>query len=268
MLGLPLAEIWVSGTMMSRRRNRALFDVLIIGLLILPIFITAVYFDTFDVVAQFAIQHEPLDEALLAIPILGILGFVYGLRRIDDLRREVIRRREAERRFDAAINNMSQGLCLFDRDRKLVVSNKRYADIYNLPPELLKPGTRLEEILDHRIRHGNHPLQGVEAYIRRRIELVTNDRQDSDSVELQDGRTIFVMHHPMADGGWVSTHDDVTEQRRTEARIQHLARHDALTDLPNRILFREHLDEVSGRIRRGDTVGVLCVDLDGFKGVN
>jgi diguanylate cyclase (GGDEF)-like protein len=254
--------------MMSLRRNRARLDVLIIGLLILPIFIAAVYFDAFDLVAGFAIEHEPLDEALLAIPVVGLLGFVYGLRRIADLRQEVTRRREAELRFDAAINNMSQGLCLFDRDRKLVVSNKRYADIYNLPPELLKPGTRLEEILDHRIRHGNHPLQGVEAYIRRRIELVTNDRQDSDSVELQDGRTIFVMHHPMADGGWVSTHDDVTEQRRTEARIQHLARHDALTDLPNRILFREHLDEVSGRIRRGDTVGVLCVDLDGFKGVN
>jgi PAS domain-containing protein len=120
--------------MMSLRRNRARFDVLIIGLLILPIFIAAVYFDAFDLVAGFAIEHEPLDEALLAIPVVGLLGFVYGLRRIADLRQEVTRRREAELRFDAAINNMSQGLCLFDRDRKLVVSNKRYADIYNAPP--------------------------------------------------------------------------------------------------------------------------------------
>src|ERR1700676_4168707 len=101
MLDLPLAEICVSGTMMSLRGNRALFDVLIIGLLILPIFIAAVYFDAFDLVAGFAIEHEPLDEALLAIPVVGLLGFVYGLRRIADLRQEVTRRREAELRFDA-----------------------------------------------------------------------------------------------------------------------------------------------------------------------
>src|SRR5258708_13442944 len=120
---MPLVEFRVSGTMMRLRRHRALFDVLIIGLLILPIFITAVYFDAFDLLAGFAVDHEPLDEALLAIPILGLLGFVYGLRRIVDLRQEVIRRREAEVRFDAAINNMSQGLSFFHPPQKPTLSN-------------------------------------------------------------------------------------------------------------------------------------------------
>ena len=60
-------------------------------------------------------------------------------------------------------------------------------------------------------------------------------RTPADIVELQDGRVISILHHPMADGGWVSTHQDITEQRRNEARIRHLARHDALTDLPNRL---------------------------------
>jgi hypothetical protein len=100
-------EIRDVDTIMSLRRNRALFDVLIIGSCILPVFIAAVYFDAFDLLARFAMDHEPLDEALLAIPILGFLGFIYGLRRIVDLRQEVIRRREAELRFDAAINHMS-----------------------------------------------------------------------------------------------------------------------------------------------------------------
>jgi diguanylate cyclase (GGDEF)-like protein len=73
----------------------------------------------------------------------------------------------------------------------------------------------------------------------------------------------------MANGGWVSTHEDITERRRAEERIAHMARHDALTDLPNRTLFREHLEQALGRVRRhGEQFAVLCLDLDQFKTVN
>jgi diguanylate cyclase (GGDEF)-like protein len=72
----------------------------------------------------------------------------------------------------------------------------------------------------------------------------------------------------MPDGGWVSTFEDITERRRAEAQIAHMSRHDALTDLPNRVLFREHMEQNLARVRRGEALAVLCLDLDYFKGIN
>ena len=171
-------------------------------------------------------------------------------------------------RFDAAINNMSQGLCMFDRHERLVVCNAPYARIYNLPPELMQPGTTLGQILEHRFRHGLVPKTGHEAYVQSRRRVVAEGREANDEVELEDGRTIFIHHRPMRGGGWVSTHEDVTAQRRIEARVRHLARHDALTDLPNRALLGEQSGRVAARIRRGEAVAALCLDLDHFKAVN
>jgi diguanylate cyclase (GGDEF)-like protein len=171
-------------------------------------------------------------------------------------------------RFDAAINNMSQGLCMFDRHEALVVCNMRYARIYNLPPELMRPGTTLTEILDYRFTHGMVPKFGRDKYVNHRKRLVTERLESTDEVELEDGRTISIHHHPMKGGGWVATHEDVTEQRKTEARVRHLARHDALTDLPNRAVLKEEMFRLDLHIERGDTVAVFCIDLDHFKDVN
>jgi diguanylate cyclase (GGDEF)-like protein len=171
-------------------------------------------------------------------------------------------------RFAAAVNNMSQGLCMFDAERRLVICNSNYAKIYGLPPDLVQPGTTLEDILAYRYQHGIHPIEGKEEYHRRRFELVDNGKDAVDTVELQDGRVLSILHHPMEDGGWVSTHQDITEQRNNEARIRHLARHDALTDLPNRLLFRETMDGAEQRIKRRETLAVLAIDLDHFKIVN
>jgi diguanylate cyclase (GGDEF)-like protein len=85
---------------------------------------------------------------------------------------------------------------------------------------------------------------------------------------MRNGRVIAVMHQPMKGGGWISTHEDVTEQHRSEEHIRHLARHDALTDLPNRVLFREELARLEARIGRSETIALLLVDLDRFKAIN
>jgi len=186
---------------------------------------------------------------------------------------QALRQREWElarqnMRFEAAVDNMSQGLCMFDSKQRLIICNKPYADLYDMPEELVRPGTTLEAILRNRVERGVHPERGAEDYIRARLELVTNKVEAADVVEMQDGRVISVLHHPMADGGWVSTHQDITKQRQTEARIRHLARHDALTDLPNRMLFRERMEEAEALVARNESVAVLFIDLDHYKTVN
>jgi diguanylate cyclase (GGDEF)-like protein len=171
-------------------------------------------------------------------------------------------------RFDAAVNNMGQGLCMFDKDERLVICNDTYAAIYDLPPELAAPGTSFMQILEDGFAKRNVPEPVRQAAIEG-LRANAADRTDfREVVEMDDGRAIRVQKHVMADGGWVATHEDITEQRRIEERIQHLARHDALTDLPNRVMFREEMEKLEARIRCNEPVAVLCLDLDHFKAVN
>ncbi|HVY52635.1 MAG TPA: EAL domain-containing protein [Devosia sp.] len=182
------------------------------------------------------------------------------------------RKRELERqniRLDAAVNNISQGLCMFDAKQRLVICNTPYAKIYGLTDELVKPGTPLDDILGHLFDHGMHAAGTVarEDYIKWRHEVIARGEYEKTVLEFS-GRTIMMQHHPMKDGGFVSTHEDITEQRQQEARIQHLARHDALTELPNRTQFLEEMAASEAAIERGEKTAVLCIDLDHFKSVN
>ena len=181
------------------------------------------------------------------------------------------RKRELERqniRLDAAVNNISQGLCMFDPKGQLVICNAPYARIYNLPEQLVKPGTPLDEILGRLFDSGMHTSGGSrEDYIAWRHEVIARGEYDKTLLEFGN-RTILMQHHPMKDGGFVSTHEDITEQRQQEAKIQHLARHDALTELPNRIQFLEEMANSEAAIERGEQAAVLCIDLDHFKSVN
>jgi diguanylate cyclase (GGDEF)-like protein len=182
------------------------------------------------------------------------------------------RKRELERqniRLDAAVNNISQGLCMFDPSGRLVICNAPYARIYNLPDDLVRPGTELDHILTHLFKSGMHSthFETREEYIRWRHEVIARGVHDKSVVEY-GSRIIMMQHHPMKDGGFVSTHEDITEQRQQEARIQHLARHDALTELPNRIQFLDEMAATEALVERGEQIAVLCIDLDHFKSVN
>src|SRR5262249_42598873 len=90
----------------------------------------------------------------------------------------------------------------------------------------------------------------------------------SDTVKLADGRVISLVNKPIPGIGWLATHEDITERKLAEECIAHMARHDALTDLPNRVLLRERLEHEVKRVKRGECLAVLCLDLDHFKGVN
>ena len=180
------------------------------------------------------------------------------------------RKRELERqniRLDAAVNNISQGLCMFDAKGRLVICNQPYIRIYGLPEELIKPGSQLEDILGHLFDVGMSSTGTREEYIRWRREVIARGEYGKNIHELNN-RIILMQHHPMKDGGWVSTHEDITEQRQQEAKIEHLARHDALTELPNRIQFLEHMAGMQTALSRGELAAILCIDLDHFKSVN
>ena len=166
-------------------------------------------------------------------------------------------------RFDAALNHMSQGLCMFDGDEKLVVCNQRYSKIYDLPTELIQPGTSMHDIISYRFAHGTYGGSPAPEYTRRR------QTQPSEIQHAPNGRSYLIQRQPMPGGGFVTTHEDITERQRNDAQIAHMARHDALTDLANRTLFMERINEELARMRRGGRgFAVFLLDLDEFKAVN
>ena len=194
------------------------------------------------------------------------------LERLVAERTDELRAREADlhaqnMRFDAAISNMSQGLVMFDGDSRLVICNSRYAEMYRLRPDDIRPGFTLRQLLERRAAVGSFSGD-VDDYLEGLSATVKAGTTTSQFVELDDGRTIAVVNVPMAGGGWVATHEDITERRRSEMQIAHMARHDALTDLPNRVLLRERLAEALVHVERGQRLAVLCLDLDHFKNVN
>ena len=174
---------------------------------------------------------------------------------------------QQNQRFDAALNNMPHGLSMFDVEKRLIVCNRRFAEMYRLPPELAQQGAMFDDILAYRART-NQSAVDANAYATNMREIGEQGKPVCYRIPLVDGRTIEVHYEPMLGGGWVVTHQDITESIGAEARINHIASHDALTDLPNRVLFQEKLNEALLRVARGDSVAVFCLDLDRFKFVN
>ena len=144
--------------------------------------------------------------------------------------------------LDAALNNIVQGLAMFDAEHRLVLCNSRYAEIYHLTPAQVQPGTTLKQIIEHRMANGLKSEMSaddiVSGMLRRR-----DDTFGHLYSQLSDGRCLAITVRPMADGGTVTTHQDITDQRRSEAKIAHMAHHDALTGLPNRTLLNERLEQ-------------------------
>jgi diguanylate cyclase (GGDEF)-like protein len=169
-------------------------------------------------------------------------------------------------RFDAALNHMAQGLAMFDAEQRLVVCNRIYAQLYGLTPEQVRPGTTIRQLLEY--RHARGVFGNVDFETFARDWLAEFSKASSRIQELADGRIISIVRRPMVDGGLVSTTEDITEQRRSQAKIAHMALHDALTGLPNRVLLSERLDHTLARARRGEMVATHMLDLDRFKHVN
>ena len=218
-----------------------------------------------------ALRWLGLDAALAAAAaavlasVLAIGGHRVAMRRLDRLLAD---HQTEHRRFMTSINNISQGLCFFDGAQRLIFSNRRYAEMYRLPPELLRPGTTLAAIVELRNQAGCAPEMSPSDYLTWRGSIAVRKEASDTVLTLADGRTFAIHHEPMPDNGWVATHEDITERRRAAAQIEHMAHHDELTGLPNRVLFRQRLDANLAAGAASGPLAVLCIDLDRFKAVN
>jgi diguanylate cyclase (GGDEF)-like protein len=170
--------------------------------------------------------------------------------------------------FDAVLENISQGLTFFDGDQKLMISNRRFGEIDRLSAEHTRVGTSLEEVLDYRRAAGTFVVMTAGEYLARRTALVRSGEPFEVTDELADGRVVAMHYKPLPDGGWVATHEDITERCRAESSLAFMARHDALTGLPNRTLFHERLEEAIAGTVDGRHIALLCLDLDRFKVIN
>jgi diguanylate cyclase (GGDEF)-like protein len=171
--------------------------------------------------------------------------------------------------LDSTLNNLSQGVCMYDEHRRLILCNDRYAEMFHLPHELTTPGTALRHIFDHQVSHSLHPGNGPDEYFRGMMAIITAREPASTVTEFADGRAMVTVFRPAPGGGFVTTVEDITEQRRAEKRIAHIAHHDSLTGLHNRAAFSDYLaTTIDETLRAAGTFAILCLDLDRFKEVN
>ncbi len=175
--------------------------------------------------------------------------------------------RKDEQLLQTVLNNMSQGVLLFDAEMRLIFCNERYAEMYGLLPDVARPGCFLRDLINLRMQSGTF-AEDPDEYIGTLKEHVADGKTFTKVISLPDGRSFSVVSKPITGGGWLATHEDITERQRSEERVAHMARHDALTDLPNRVLLRERLEHELKRVKRGECLAVLWLDLDHFKSVN
>ena len=170
-------------------------------------------------------------------------------------------------RFDTALNNMPHGLCMFDADRRLVVTNRRLDEIFGVRRNHDRKGQTVREMILDWVEAGTI-LRSETDRLAGEIEtrLAAPDSK-SFTVQKQDGRTLDLKFQAMANGGSVVVVEDITERKSAEARITHLARYDSLTGLPNRMFLREQMERALAAAA-GSESAVLFVDLDQFKQVN
>lgn len=183
-------------------------------------------------------------------------------RYVDDLRERV-------RLLEAVIENFPGGISLYDKDLRMVLCNAQQKALLDYPDALFADGyPTLEALFRFNAQRGEYGPGDVEAHVRRRLALARQRRPHAYERTRPNGTVVEVRGVPLAGGGFVTTYLDVTEQRRNQALIAHMAHHDPLTELPNRLLFADRLKSAVALARRGAAMAVHYLDIDDFKPVN
>ena len=220
-------------------------------ILIVQIFILVAFYSALPAANAFA-EQQRLQH-----------GLDIQIQSSDELAKEL---RESKEQLDIAVNNMSQGLCMYDAQGRVVIRNDAFALVYGLKPDQVLPGMTLRQVVELRIANGIFAGENPQQYLAERLTPVTSH---SCSIHhLNNGRSVAITQRPLSCGGWVTTQEDITESRSIEKRLAFLAHHDALTGLANRALLHDRIELTLTRVRRGEEAAVLFLDLDHFKSVN
>ena len=171
-------------------------------------------------------------------------------------------------RFDTALNNMPHGLCMFDGARRIVVANQKVNELVGLPAACELKGAGPRELIARIVDAGLISRANAERAIADLEARLTGGGTADINVEMENGRTLELTVQPMESGGMVLLVEDITERKAAEARINQLARFDALTGLPNRTILRSRMDEALAQCRSDSMCAVHFIDLDQFKQVN
>ncbi len=245
----------------------------------------------FIAVGQLALCTLPMSIALLAYPdwahkALGfvVLMFIYGMMDITLSIRDIIiqaltmTRKEAAlaarfeqqaNRFDIALNNMSHGLCMLDEQNRLQVWNDRFLEILHLKNAPVRVDMPAAQLIRHSIRAGNHKTRSVKKVFNDLARGLRKNRFDQVQTSPDGDRTIAVSRRMVAGGGSVVILEDVTESKRAQERITHLAKYDELTGLANRNQFRERINGMLAAMHKGrNHIAIQLIDLDRFKSIN
>ncbi len=188
---------------------------------------------------------------------------------------DITKRKEAEQaraaselKLQTALSNMSQGLVMHDEEGRMILSNPRFAEIFGMPPDKVLPGMTIPELMGLSVSSSGVRILDPEGTIARAEDVLRGGDEGSYTMNMSDGRSLTTSLRRMPNGGVIVTFEDITQRLAVEAEAQRLAKFDALTDLPNRASFYDQMDTILKQLPRGESIGVLSLDLDRFKAVN
>jgi diguanylate cyclase (GGDEF)-like protein/PAS domain S-box-containing protein len=208
-------------------------------------------------------QQTYLIGTLLISLIILVTTFLHWKRQqaLDRAQRDL---RDTVGKFEDALRNLPQGLSMFDGDDRLIAFNRQWLDFYGLSAEDTRIGMTFQQVFS-----SQNAVSDLDGYLSDLKARLAASEQTSNLLTFPDGRVLSISFGRRQGGGWVATHEDVTQRKASEERIEKLAHYDGLTGLANRHLFKERIDEALARYRRFDSrFAVLLMDLDKFKAVN
>jgi PAS domain-containing protein len=166
------------------------------------------------------IDAYSVSRSTVSLTLAAVVG-AFGICVIGSMSAWRIRQKLSQQnlRLDVALNNMNQGLCMFDAQGRIVIWNERYRQMYNIDPRDIWRGCTVPDLLAGRVKAGTFPLDPARYDADLRAALM-QDRAFTLNVELKDGRTIAVVNQPMQGGGWVATHEDVSERIRSDRELE------------------------------------------------